>query len=74
VAVDPELRGRRIASKMMVNCCSRLDTAQAAAYLETDKADNVRFCERFGFTTIAEAEVLKVPNWFMLRCMRLRGA
>jgi GNAT superfamily N-acetyltransferase len=71
VAVDPELQGRRIGSKMMANCCSRLDTAQAAAYLETDKADNVRFYEKFGFTTIAEAKVLGVPNWFMLRFTRL---
>ena len=69
--MDPELQGRRIGSEMMANCCSRLDSAHAAAYLETDKADNVRFYQKFGFTTIAEAKVLGVPNWFMLRSTRL---
>jgi len=71
VAVDPELQGRSIGSKMMANCCSRLDTAHAAAYLETDKADNIRFYQKFGFKTIAEDKVLGVPNWFMLRSTRL---
>ncbi len=44
-----------------------MDAAQVAAYLETDKPENVRFDERFGFRVVGHADVLGVPNWFMLR-------
>ena len=67
VAVDPDLWGRHIGSEMMADCCAHLDTARVPAYLETDKAENVRFYEKFGFAVIAEGSVLDVPNWFMLR-------
>jgi ribosomal protein S18 acetylase RimI-like enzyme len=66
VAVWPELQGQGIGSAMIADFCSRLD-AQTLAYLETDKAENVRLYQRFGFTVVAEAEVLGVRNWFMLR-------
>jgi hypothetical protein len=51
---------------MITDFCSRLD-ARALAYLETDKAENVRLYQRFGFKVVAEAEVLGVRNWFMSR-------
>jgi hypothetical protein len=54
----------------MQECCARLDRLHIAGYLETDKALNVRFYERFGFETIASAPVLDVPNWFMKRNAR----
>jgi hypothetical protein len=38
------------------------DGQKALAYLETDKAENVRFYERFGFVTTSEALVLGTPN------------
>ena len=37
------------------------------AYLETDKPENVSFYQRFGFEVTEEAQVLGIPNWFMLR-------
>jgi hypothetical protein len=40
------------------------DAAGGVAYLETDKAINVGFYERFGFAVIGEQEVLGVPNCF----------
>jgi len=66
VAVSPEVQGRGVGSAMISDFCSRLDV-QALAYLETDKPENVRLYQRFGFTIVAEAEVLGVRNWFMSR-------
>lgn len=67
VAVDAHLQGQGIGSTVMTDFCARMDRAGSLSYLETDKAENVRFYERFGFAVIAESEVLGVPNWFMSR-------
>ncbi|MEC3956222.1 GNAT family N-acetyltransferase [Nocardia sp. CDC153] len=67
VAVDAGLQGLGIGTMMLTDFCARVDDRGAAAYLETDKPENVRFYERFGFSVIDEAEVLGVPNWFMRR-------
>jgi ribosomal protein S18 acetylase RimI-like enzyme len=66
VAVAPEFQGQGVGTAMITDFCSRLD-ARALAYLETDKAENVRLYQRFGFKLVAEAEVLGVRNWFMSR-------
>jgi hypothetical protein len=44
-----------------------MDDRRALAYLETDKRENVGFYRKFGFTVVAGAEVMGVPNWFMHR-------
>ena len=44
-----------------------MDAESGLAYLETDKPENVRFYERFGFRVTNEAQVLNIPNWFMTR-------
>lgn len=67
VAVDPEMRGRGIGSRLLGEYAAMLDTDGRSAYLETDRIDNVRFYQRFGFSVCAEAEVIGVRNWFMLR-------
>ena len=67
VAVDAHLQGQGIGSSMMEEHCRRLDRAGELGYLETDKPENVRFYERFGFEVIGEAPVIGVPNWFMSR-------
>jgi ribosomal protein S18 acetylase RimI-like enzyme len=66
VAVAPEFQGRGVGTAMITDFCARLDP-RALAYLETDKAENVRLYQRFGFKVVAEAEVLGVRNWFMSR-------
>ncbi|RMF25840.1 MAG: GNAT family N-acetyltransferase, partial [Deltaproteobacteria bacterium] len=43
VAVDRPLQGQGIGSRMMAAWCDMLDQHSAAAYLETDKPENVRF-------------------------------
>jgi hypothetical protein len=51
-----------------------VDAAGEAAYLETDKVENVRFYEKFDFEVVEEATVLDTPNWFMSRSARTEGA
>jgi hypothetical protein len=40
---------------------------QLPGYLETDKPENVRFYEKFGFTVQREEELIGVPTWYMWR-------
>lgn len=67
VAVDAHLQGEGVGSRMMQVFCAQMDAARDDAYLETDKPENVRFYERFGFEIVGEEEVLGVSNYFMLR-------
>ena len=64
--MDAHLQGMGIDSKLLRVFCARMDAAGEDAYLETDKAINVRLYERFGFEVVTEGEVLGIPNWFML--------
>ena len=67
VAVDRHLQGIGIGTQLLRVYCAQMDAAKARAYLETDKPENVRFYERFGFEVVREEDVLGVPNWYMLR-------
>jgi len=44
-----------------------VDASAGAAYLETDKPQNVVFYRRFGFEVTAERTVLGVRTWFIWR-------
>ncbi len=70
LAVDAHLQGQGIGSALMRVFCARIDAAGADAYLETDKAINVRFYRKFGFAVVAEEHVLGVPSWYMMRSSR----
>jgi len=70
VSVDAHLQGTGIGTRLMNEYCSRVDATHATGYLETDKASNVNFYEKFGFETVASAAVLETPNWFMTRAAR----
>lgn len=67
IGVEPALQGRGIGSQMLAVYCEQLDLAGDAGYLETDKPENVRLYERFGFEVQSHAFVLGVQNWFMWR-------
>jgi ribosomal protein S18 acetylase RimI-like enzyme len=71
LAVDAHLRGQGIGSLIMQEHCRRLDRGREVGYLETDKPENVRFYERFGFEVIGEDSVIGVRNWFMRRPPRI---
>jgi hypothetical protein len=47
-----------------------MDGRGATSYLETDKAINVRFYQKFGFQIVAQEQVLGTTNWFMKRPAR----
>jgi GNAT superfamily N-acetyltransferase len=70
VAADADKQGQGIGTAMMQAFCDRVDRDGALAYLETDKAENVGFYEKFGFETMGEAPVIGVTNWFMRRAAK----
>ena len=74
VAVDAHLQRQGIGSLMMQEHCQRLDDAREVGYLETDKAENVAFYERFGFEVIAQEPVIGVPTWYMRRASDIHPA
>ncbi len=65
--VLPERQGQGIGSQLLTYFCEHVDRLGMAAYLETDKPENVRLYQRFNFEITSEAPVLGVPNWFMWR-------
>lgn len=71
VVVEAALHGLGIGSRMMEALCREMDRLPDIGHLETDKEENVRFYERFGFQVTGEARVLGIRNWYM---QRLQGA
>ena len=67
VAVEPDMQQRGVGTAMLAAFCKLMDSCCAFSYLETDKPENVRFYQKFGFEVMAEADVLGEPNWFMCR-------
>lgn len=67
IGVEPALQGHGIGSQMLAVYCDRLDSTGEAGYLETDKIENVRLYERFGFEVRNHAFLLGVENWLMWR-------
>jgi ribosomal protein S18 acetylase RimI-like enzyme len=67
VAVHPGQQGIGIGSLMLRGFCALVDAAGDTAYLETDKAENVRLYRRFDFEVVGEATILRTCNWFMRR-------
>ena len=67
VGVRPDRQGMGIGSQMMEYYCRQLDSVPAVAYLDTDKAENVAFYQRFGFDVIGEKVILGVTVWQMRR-------
>jgi len=60
-------QGKGIGGALLGAFCARMDLARSDAYLETDKAENVKFYERAGFKVVQRKDVLGVPCWFMSR-------
>jgi ribosomal protein S18 acetylase RimI-like enzyme len=67
LSVEPAVQGLGVGTKLMVEHCARMDEAETVSYLETDKAINVRFYQKFGYRVAGQAPVLGVLNWFMKR-------
>jgi ribosomal protein S18 acetylase RimI-like enzyme len=67
VAVDLPMQGKGIGTALLRQFSAQMDAEQSVAYLETDKAENVPFYNRFRFDVASQDEVLGVNNWFMIR-------
>ena len=67
IGVDPAAQRRGLGQVLMRHYCERLDRDRVTGYLETDRPENVRFYERFGFQTEKEIDVLGVRNFLMRR-------
>lgn len=73
LAVDAELQGRGVGTRLMSDHCARMDRLGTNSYLETDKAINVRFYQKFGFQIAGHEPVLGVTNWFMQRAAKTQA-
>ncbi len=67
VVVEPRQQGLGIGTLMMERFRAWMDSVQGAAYLETDKPENVAFYRKFDFTVVGEAAVLGTATWLMYR-------
>jgi ribosomal protein S18 acetylase RimI-like enzyme len=67
IGVDPCAQGRRIGGRLMHLFCDELERQSLPGYLETDRPENVRFYEGFGFEVVSERPVIGVRNFFMSR-------
>jgi GNAT superfamily N-acetyltransferase len=67
LGVSPEVQGQGIGSRLMEFYCDYIDKLGAAAYHETDRPENVRFYERFGYQVIGEEIILDFQNWYFWR-------
>jgi len=71
VGVLPSYQGIGFGTALMRRFCNEVDTCNAAAYLETDRSENIRFYQKFGFQVADEADIFGVKNYFMWRSPRL---
>lgn len=67
IGVLPERQGQGIGSQLLTYFCQQVDRLGMAAYLETDRPENLPLYQKFDFKVTSEATVLGVPNWFMWR-------
>jgi ribosomal protein S18 acetylase RimI-like enzyme len=68
IGADTAARGRGLGAALMRSRLQRCDAEHAPAYLESSKADNVPFYQRFGFEVTGELVVPGGPTlWKMWR-------
>jgi ribosomal protein S18 acetylase RimI-like enzyme len=67
IGVSPEMQSRRVGTALMSRYIERLEHDKIAGYLETDRPENVKFYEKFGFQVAREEELIGTPTWYMWR-------
>ncbi len=67
IGVSPGMQGHGVGTALMDRYIKRLNQDRIAGYLETDKPENVKFYEKFGFHVTREEKLIGVPTWYMWR-------
>ena len=67
IAVAPAAQRQGAGSALMQRYIDHLKQERAAGYLETDRAENVLFYEKFGFTVRHTEDLMGTPIWTMWR-------
>ncbi|WP_343574967.1 GNAT family N-acetyltransferase [Mycobacterium sp.] len=72
IGSDPSVRGKGYGQALMQSRLDRVDAEHAPSYLESSKAENIAYYQRFGFEVVSE---LVIPNggptlWPMWRAPR----
>ena len=67
IGVSLQAQRQGLGTALMRCYLERLRREQLPGYLETDKSENVKFYERFGFVVTHHEEVIGVPTWYMWR-------
>jgi len=70
LGVDPDAQGKGVGGDLASAFLEWADRDASPAYLETDRAENVSFYERRGFSVENEVVVLGAHIWRMLRPAR----
>lgn len=67
IGVALEMQGQGVGTALMNRYIDHLRQEKVAGYLETDKAENVKFYEKFGFEVTHEEQILGTTTWYMWR-------
>ena len=67
IGVAPRVQRQGIGAALMRRYVEHLEKEKAAGYLETDRPENVKFYEKFGFVVRHEEAVIRTPTWYMWR-------
>jgi GNAT superfamily N-acetyltransferase len=67
IGVAPDMQGCGVGTALMQRYIEHLEQEKAAGYLETDRAENVKFYKKFGFIVRREETVIGMPTWYMWR-------
>ncbi len=67
IGVAPDSQGQGIGTALMDHYIEHLKRERCAGYLETDRRENVKFYEKFGFLVEHEEVLIGTPIWYMWR-------
>ena len=67
IGVSPKAQRQGLGTALMRRYLDRLRDESLPGYLETDKLENVKFYEKFGFVVTHQEEVIGAPTWYMWR-------
>lgn len=67
IGVAPAMQGKGAGTALMHRYLEHLRQEKSAGYLETDKAENVKFYQQFGFVVKHQELLIGTMTWYMWR-------